>query len=264
MAMMKVRLVTPTRRNTPSITAFEDELLNYFGWGEDLDYDVYAANDDLTGALPTLVNKAATETPAPDVIVSAGLMATNLLRTATSVNLIPVIQAAGGDAPTPQANITGFKLNALTTANNHLKTFKGAGRTVTVLYNDNNTTSANVYSSLTVPHNVTLNAPLRIHDPTALAPLPGAIDGFMVIPDAMFYKYHRKVAAMVEGKASQICYPERQFKNAHESKVHVKVIGYHVPATFRLAAGYVNRILNGDTVATLPGFADAVADNDPP
>jgi hypothetical protein len=264
MALKKVRFVTQTRRNTSSIAAFEDELLNFFGWGDDIDYYVAAANDDLT-TLSTLVTNVTSETPAPDVILSAGLMATNLLQAATSTSLIPVIQAVGGGTPTTsQSNITGFTLNAQQTANNLLSKFTGAGRTVTVLYNDKNTTSVNVYNNLTVPANVTLvDPPLKIHDPTGFTPLTGTIDGFMVIPDAMLYKYHRKVVAMVEGKASQLCYPERPFKNAHENKIHVRVYGYHIPATFRLAAGYVNSILSGSTVAKLGGFQNAVSDNDP-
>jgi hypothetical protein len=262
MAMQKVRLVTPTRRNTPSILAFEDELLNHFGWGDDIDYDVYAAHDGNSAKLQNKVNDAVGDNPA--VIVSAGLMATGLLRTATALQLnpTPVIQAAGGDAPAPQANITGFKLNSLATANNHLTKFTGRNWTVTVLYNDWNTHSASVFSSLAAPGNVTIAA-LPIHDPAGLVRPAGAIDGFMVIPDAMFYRYHRKIVAMVEHKAAKVCYPERQFKNAHENKANVNVYGRHVPATFRLAAGYVNRILNGATVASLGGFKDAIEDNDP-
>jgi hypothetical protein len=265
--MPKVRLVTPTRRNTSSIAAFEDEFLNHFGWGEDIDFDVHAANDDLS-KLSTLVTDAV-KAPVPNVIVSAGLMATNLLQAATSASLIPVIQAAGGGpSTTAQSNITGFTLNSLATANNLLTKF-ASGRTVTVLYNDYNTTSSYVYSHLAPPPGVTLTG-LPIHDPALLVRPAGAIDGFIVIPDAMLYKYHRKVVAMVERKAAQTCYPERQFKNAHEDKGNVKVYGSHVPATFRLAASYVNFILNGGTVAQIVAqnggvrFPNAVADNDPP
>jgi hypothetical protein len=191
-------------------------------------------------------------------------MATNLLQAATSANLIPVIQAAGGGTPTvAQSNITGFNLNARTTANNLISKFTGANRTVIVLYNDNNATSVDAFNHLAPPGSVTTVNQLKIHDPTGFAPLPGTIDGFMVIPDAMLYKYHRKVVAMVEGKASQICYPERLFKNAHENKGSVKVYGSHIPGTFRLAARYVNFILNGGTVAQIGGFQNAVVDNDP-
>jgi hypothetical protein len=259
-APKKVRLVTPTRRNTPSILAFEDELLNHFGWGDDIDYDVYAAHDGNNAKLQNKVNDAVGDNP--DVIVSAGLMATGLLRTATALQLVPtpVIQAAGGDAPPPQANITGFKLNSLATANYHLTKF--TGRTVTVLYNDWNTHSVDVFNHLTVPPGVTVTG-LPIHDPAGLVRPTGPIDGFMVIPDAMFYKYHRKIVGMVEHKANKVCYPERQFKNAHEDKSKVNVYGRHLPSTFRLAAGYVNRILNGATIADLGPFRDAIEDNDP-
>jgi hypothetical protein len=261
MARKKVRLVTQTRRDTSSIAAFEDELLNHFGWNEDIDYDVHAANDD-NGKLQTKAQNAVNENP--NVIVSAGYATTVFLQNATTA--IPIIQAAGGDYPNPTpGNITGFSLDALTTANNLLTKFTGPNRIVTVLYNDSNTTSANAYGRLTVPANVTLAyPPLTIHDPAGFGRLTNPIDGFMLIPDAMFYKYHRKIVAMVEGKASQICYPERLFKNAHENKGNVKVYGHHIPATFRLAASYVNSILNGATVASLGGFTNAVADNDPP
>ena len=257
MATKKVRLVTPTRRNTTGILAFEDELLNHFGWGDDIDYDVYAAHDGNLAKLQNKVTDAVGDNP--NVIVSDGLMTTGLLRTATAT--IPVIQAAGGDAPPPAANITGFVLNSLATANNHLTKF-AAQTVVTVLYNDWNTTSVNVFNNLTRPANVTIVG-LPVHDPADLVRPAGAIDGFMVIPDAMFYRYHRKVVAMVEHKANKVCYPERQFKDAHEDKSKAKVYGRHVPATFRLAAGYVNRILNGATIAQLGPFKDAIEDNDP-
>ncbi|MBV8745784.1 MAG: hypothetical protein JO134_12165 [Xanthobacteraceae bacterium] len=78
----------------------------------------------------------------------------------------------------------------------------------------------------------------------------------------MFYKYHRKVAAMVEGMASQFCYPERLFKSAHENKAHVKVYGYHIPATFRLAASLVNIALNGTALPNSGVMVSAVTDND--
>jgi ABC-type uncharacterized transport system substrate-binding protein len=88
-----VRLVTPTLRNTKSIAAFEDELLNYFGWQNvaDFDYDVYSARNN-NGRLNAQAKNAFDD--APTVIVTCGSQATLFAMGFTTT--IPIIQAAGG------------------------------------------------------------------------------------------------------------------------------------------------------------------------
>ena len=113
---------------------------------------------------------------------------------------------------------------------------------ITVLYDDTNPPSVAVFNKLNanVPMGKTLK-PLKISDPKKFGPQP-AMDGFMVIPNAMYYSHSAAIAAMVDGNANEIYYPEREYKNAHRKKNNVSVHGHHIQNTLRQAAGYVNRI----------------------
>ncbi|MGB8489163.1 MAG: hypothetical protein WCD67_23080 [Xanthobacteraceae bacterium] len=251
-----VRLVTPTLRNTKSIAAFEDELLIYFGWQNvaDFDYDVYSARNN-NGRLKAQAKNAFDDSPT--VIVTCGSQATLFAMGFTTT--IPIIQAAGGQAPSAP-NVTGFTINAESTALDHLNTMTATA--ITVLYDDTNPPSVAVFNKLNanVPMGKTLK-PLKISDPKKFGPQP-AMDGFMVIPNAMYYSHSAAIAAMVDGNANEIYYPEREYKNAHRKKNNVSVHGHHIQNTFRQAAGYVNRILLGATIAQLPSFDNAVNDGD--
>ena len=90
----------------------------------------------------------------------------------------------------------------------------------------------------------------------------------MLIPNAMFYNHCDDIAAYVDGQSVggtpvSVFYPEREYKKAHTHTATVKVWGYNIPLTYRLAAQYVDKILDGATVAQLGGFLDAVPDRDP-
>jgi hypothetical protein len=59
-----------------------------------------------------------------------------------------------------------------------------------------------------------------------------------------------------------IYYPEREYKKAHQHPNGVKVLGHHVSMTYRLAATYVDSILNGDLQIPLPAPTGAIPDHD--
>jgi hypothetical protein len=262
MPLPKVRVVTPTDPGTSSITAFEDELFNHFGWQKNVsvDYKVYTAVDDynkLQAKAQDAVNDA------PQVIVAAGSAAAGYLQLQTAGNpTIPIIQAAGGEVPpNPQGNLTGFTINALQIARHHLKKLSASTNTITVLYDPTNPVSLRIYGNLTPPAGKT-KQPLAINTAGGFGAQPH-MDGFMIIPSAMYYHNASAIVTMVDGNANAIYYPEREFKNLHATRTNVRVHGHHIPATFRLTAGYVNSILSGTMdVTTLPLFQGAVEDSD--
>jgi hypothetical protein len=90
----------------------------------------------------------------------------------------------------------------------------------------------------------------------------------MLIPNAMFYNNCLEVAKIVDnaknaaGAPLPICYPEREYKDAHLiTQNGVQVHGHNVLATYSLAASYVDSWING-TLGAIPAFAEAVRDDD--
>jgi hypothetical protein len=88
----------------------------------------------------------------------------------------------------------------------------------------------------------------------------------MILPNAWFYKYSNRIVHYVDGKKKgdgtplPIYYPEREYKNAHNTKASVYVLGHSVLITYRVAAHYVNNILTGYWT-NLPAFQEAVQDS---
>jgi hypothetical protein len=285
MANPTVRLVTVARKKEVhrSIAAFQDELFNSLEWsGNSIDYFVDGANNDttkLTNAVTNAANDARAAVTAGQraVIVAGGLQATTLLQNSAVVSAapaIPIVQAVGGDVPPSLQNyVTGFKINALDIAKHHLGNVNS--HAVTVLYDDTaGTPSLKNFNDL-----VTYNGGLT--GIKAITPLPASTvqmlrnldptkltNGFMLIPNAMYYNHCDDIANYVDGKTVNgnpvwVYYPEREYKKAHTDKTHVKVYGYNIPLTYRWAAQYVDQILDGTMVPPLPAFLDAVADQDP-
>jgi hypothetical protein len=199
------------------------------------------------------------------VILTAGVLATNIGLGKTST--IQIVQAVGGSTPTipgNQTNVTGFYIDALGTAQKQLARMSGP---VLVLYdNSSGSPSNNIYSQLDQTKVRPLTAQtaddLNNLDPTKL----NGINGFMILPNAWFYRYDARIVHYVDGKKKgdgtplPIYYPEREYKNAHNTKTRVSVLGHSVLITYCLAAHYVNNILTGYWT-TLPGFQEAVQDS---
>jgi hypothetical protein len=286
MAIPTVCLVTPAQPSDKvhkSLEAFEDELHKNLGWKWLIDFEVYWGSYNLahlTTAATTAVADANDVVNAGQraAIVTAGVVATNIVLGLEPA--IPIIQAVGGAAPTVpsgQTNATGFYINALATAQAQMG--KLVTDPVVVLYDNTPDTAAvknpsNYIWGQLVGARPTLRpltaqkpADLKSLDPTKLT---GA-NGFMLLPNAMFYNHCDDIAKYVDGKtatngaALPIYYPEREYKKAHSNINGVKVLGHNVPLTYRMAARYVDRILDGTLTvgaAAWPSFGEALPDND--
>jgi hypothetical protein len=265
-------LVTPANATDkkPSQDAFEKLLKKLFG--SSIDYAVCYGNYDvptLTNAANTAVTAAyaAVEAGQPAVIVAAGTMAATILQDITCkkglTGTISIIQAVGGSVPTNrQPNLTGFIIDAAGTAQAQLALLKAP---VAVLYDDTpGNPSNNIYGQL----DQTKVTPLTARTPGDLAKvtLPAGTNGFMLLPNAMFYNHCDAVVKIVDGKTVTgggplpIYYPEREYKQAHKNKSGVTVLGHHVALTYRLAATFVESILGGDLQIPLPALAGAIPD----
>src|SRR4029077_11840912 len=130
-ATVRVVIVGHKKEIHRSIVAFQDELLNNLGWFGSIDFFVYEANND-TGNLQAAADKAVADAraaltapqAAPAAVVGGGGQATSCLQTAVQNGagpIVPIIQAVGGAEPNNAQNyVTGFKINALATAEYHL------------------------------------------------------------------------------------------------------------------------------------------------
>ena len=72
--------------------------------------------------------------------------------------------------------------------------------------------------------------------------------GVVVIPDGLFYDYHRDVVALVNEARLPAIYPEREYADDGGLMAY----GANVADNFRRAAGYVDRILKGTKPGDLP------------
>src|SRR6516164_2569086 len=72
--------------------------------------------------------------------------------------------------------------------------------------------------------------------------------GVVVIPDGLFYDYHRDVVALVNEARLPAIYPEREYADDGGLMAY----GANVADNFRQAAGYVDRILKGAKPGDLP------------
>ena len=72
--------------------------------------------------------------------------------------------------------------------------------------------------------------------------------GVVVVPDGLFYDYHRDVVALVNEARLPAIYPEREYADDGGLMAY----GANVADNFRQAAGYVDRILKGAKPGDLP------------
>jgi hypothetical protein len=269
-----VRLVTPADKSDAkhaSRDAFEKLIKKLYG--TKIDYQPCYGKYDIA-TLTTVATQAVKDADAASatqkvVIVTAGAMATTIVLGLTPT--IPIIQAFGENPTIPpnRTNVTGFKIDAAKTAQDQLALLTGP---VVVLYDDTpdpNNPSNYIYSQLPAAK---LAPPITARTPLALkhlspAKLLGA-NGFMLIPNAMFYNHCDDIANFVDGKKAAdgitplpIFYPEHEYKDAHTTKTGVRVLGHHARLTYRNAAVYVDDILSGGMdITTLPPIGDAVPD----
>jgi len=72
--------------------------------------------------------------------------------------------------------------------------------------------------------------------------------GVVVVPDGLFYDYHRDIVALVNQARLPAIYPEREYADDGGLMAY----GANVADNFRRAAGYVDRILKGAKPGDLP------------
>ena len=266
--MDTVYVVTPSVSNTTGIVTLTNELTNDPRWSGNI--ITYPANDDptqLANAAITAYNAAKANPPA--VLVAAGTLAAKMLQDLTPT--IPIIQAVGGavpDNPKKQTNITGFLIYSKDTAQYHLDNLTSP---VAILWdNTNNPSNPSYYTYnhldpkgkkiISIP--ATTLYDLQHLDPTKLT---GA-NGFMVIPNAIYYNNCGVIAAYVDGKTKAdgvtplpIYYPEDDYKRKHtKTAAGVMVHGHDVSLTYRLVARYVISILNNSAKIDKLKFKEAV------
>jgi hypothetical protein len=270
----KARLVTPTEKtNNESIKAFVDELKDVLGY-DNSNWQAYSAVDDYSGDLTAAATAAYNACTAGDVLVTGGAAATGILAGLTAAgNPIPIIQAVGEKPASAADNLTGFQIDAQGTAVKHLNKLDSP---VAVLH-DNSTLSQGIYAALVAAKGAKTLTPLTASTKDALntVTLPTdatAPNGFMLIPNAMFFKHRADVIKIVNDKKKAsdmttplpIYYPERPYKKDHVQKVGVNVIGHDVLLSYRLAAHYANNCFTGYWKVTdknLPKIQEAVQDS---
>jgi hypothetical protein len=264
-----VRLVTLAHANTPTVKAFEDELKTVFGHGHKApDYKAYSAVAE--GSLSAAATKAVGDTP--QVIVAGGTAAVVAVLAAENAagSTAPIVMVGGAPPPNPPPRLTGFLINQLTIAQDHVTALLAVATKIAVLYdNTPNSLSLDTYTKITtagatpyIPAGQLVSCPATTDTQIQNSNLGGA-DGFMLIPNATYYEYYKDVAKLVDGNVTYIYYPEREYKRWHLNPNGVHVRGHSIPLAFRRAAWYADSITSGDWVvgsADWPALMNAPTD----
>ena len=203
-----------------------------------------------------------------DIIVTDGGNAAPLAaRNATQT--IPIVMAVSGDPvkaglissfPRPGGNVTGLTLLAQELAAKRLQLFKEAIPRITriaVLLTVANSRTSD-YMRLMEAAAPTLGLklqplPVEVRSPSDLDPAFHALarnrpDGFVTIPDVMLWNNRARVVDFAGKSRLPAMYPEREFADAGGLMAY----GPNVPANFRRAAAFVDKILKGAKPADLP------------
>jgi putative ABC transport system substrate-binding protein len=201
----------------------------------------------------------------PDVIVVEGTAGVQAAKTATQT--IPLVMATSVDPVRngfvaslnrPGGNVTGLSLQTGELAGKRLELLSeivpGIVR-VAVLSNPLNPSAALVLEqtksaaqSLGVEVHVTkAQAPDRFS--SAFAEITAArVGALIVLPDAMLYGQHPRVVTFTAASHLPALFPEKEVVEAGGLIAN----GPSIPASFRRAAAYVDRILRGAKPADLP------------
>src|SRR5260370_14832599 len=179
---------------------------------------------------------------------------------------IPIVMGAAGGDPValglgkrlsgPGGNVTGTQfLTGLSQKRLQLlkQAFPGAGR-IAVLANRKGALSVSEMPKVEMaaaqigvrllPFVASTPAELRALAPSALS----GCDGLLVMPDGMFWNNRATILGIASMARVPAIYPEREYADDGGLIAY----GPNVPAHFRLAAGYVDRILRGANPGDLP------------
>src|SRR5215472_16407073 len=259
----RVGILSPAASETAAtLTAFRERIreLGYIE-GQTIALD-FRLSEGIMDALPTL---AAELTRIPvNVIVTDSTSAT--LAAFDATRTIPIVMGATGGDPValglakslsrPGGNVTGTQL--LTgLSQKRLQLLKqavpGAGR-IAVLANPKDALSVSEMPKAEMaaaqigvrllPFAASTPAELRAVVPTALS----GCDGLLVMPDGMFWNNRTTILGIASMARVPAIYPEREYADDGGLIAY----GPNVPKHFRLAAGYVDRILRGANPGDLP------------
>jgi ABC-type uncharacterized transport system substrate-binding protein len=259
-----IGILTPSADETsPQLEAFRRGMrdLGYVE-GQTARIVLRKASGDFT-ALPRLAAELA-GIPV-DVIVTDTTSATQAAFGATRT--IPIVMGANGGDPValgvaksmarPGTNVTGLLLRSSELNPKRLELLKQAFRgisRVAVLFNPTSaigppglqaTRDAGKILGVQISGvGASTPAELRALQPDALA----NADGLMVLPDGMFWQNRAIVLSLASAARKPAIYPEREYADDGGLIAY----GANVPEHFRLAAGYVDRILRGANPAELP------------
>jgi putative ABC transport system substrate-binding protein len=199
-----------------------------------------------------------------DVIVTVTTSAT--LAAFDATRTIPIVMGTTGGDPValglakslsrPRGNVTGTQfLTGLSEKRLQLlkQAFAGTER-VAVLENPKDVVSASEMSKAEMaaarlgmrllPLAASTPAELRALAPPALS----GSDGLLVLPGGMFWNNRATILNLASVARVPAIYPEREYADDGGLIAY----GPNVPAHFRLAAGYVDRILRGANPGDLP------------
>jgi hypothetical protein len=272
--MPVVRLVSPAAQvdSHAGTDAFDHELQTVLGWLLDptFVYTQYWARGGPYAGLRAAAHAAVTDPPAPDVIVTSGSMATDLVREevaaagAVAAN-VAIVQGVGGSR-FANPNITGFFIDSLATCIEQLAAITDP--TACILYDNTNAPSVAIRGYLAA--NPAGKALIWI---TTLPFDPALIvdnSTFMLIPNATFYNARATIVPLVHGRVQHgvnvhAVYPEREYKHGHGPAFwgRIRVHGHAVQFTYRQAAHLVDKILRGRVsvvAGTLPAMQEAEKD----
>lgn len=266
-------------KKSPSVKAFEDELGIVFGHGHKvLDYKPFSAV--IEGSLSAAATKAVNATPqVPQVIVAAGAAAAKAVIDAENAAIpprstVPIVMVGGAPPPGAPPWLTGLLINQLAIAQAHVTALFNAGATkIAVLYDDTaGSLSLDTFTKITtappypgdpvIPPGKLVKCPASTVAQISAANLGGA-DGFMLIPNAMYYENFKVVANLVDTKVAKIYYPEREYKRWHTNTNGVRVHGHSISQAFQRAAWYADSVASGDWVVgtNWPALTDAPTDD---
>jgi putative ABC transport system substrate-binding protein len=199
-----------------------------------------------------------------DVIVTVTTSAT--LAAFDATRTIPIVMGTTGGDPValglakslsrPRGNVTGTQfLTGLSEKRLQLLKQASAGtERVAVLENPKDVVSASEMSKAEMaaarlgmrllPLAASTPAELRALAPAALS----GSDGLLVLPGGMFWNNRATILNLASVARVPAIYPEREYADDGGLIAY----GPNVPAHFRLAAGYVDRILRGANPGDLP------------
>jgi len=259
----RVGILSPAASETAgTLTAFREGIrdLGYVE-GQTVALD-FRLSKGVMDALPAL---AAELVRIPvNVIVTDGTSAT--LAAFDATRTIPIVMGATGGDPValglaksvsrPGGNVTGTQfLTGLSQKRLQLlkQAFPGAGR-IAVLANPKDAISVSEMPKAEMaaaqigvrllPLAASTPAELRALAPSALS----GCDGLLVMPGGMFWNNRATILGIASVARVPAIYPEREYADDGGLIAY----GPNVPAHFRLAAGYVDRILRGANPGDLP------------